>query len=95
MAVGRREVLLGGLGFAVAAGPRAGFAQDDGLCGAQISQVRRYHHYFSQLEVQKLCGGLVNLAIGFVVTDQFSSKNTVPRQLRMFGHVGHQRNIAV
>jgi uncharacterized secreted repeat protein (TIGR03808 family) len=38
MAVGRREVLLGGLGLAVAAGPRAGLAQDDGLlqaCGAQ------------------------------------------------------------
>jgi uncharacterized secreted repeat protein (TIGR03808 family) len=37
MAVGRRELLLGGvgLGLAVAAGPRAGFAQDSGLCGAQ------------------------------------------------------------
>jgi uncharacterized secreted repeat protein (TIGR03808 family) len=37
MAVGRREVLLGGvgLGVAVAAGPRAGFAQESGLCGAQ------------------------------------------------------------
>src|SRR5262245_43513136 len=40
MVVGRREVLLGGvgLGVAVAAGPRAGLAQDDGLlqaCGAQ------------------------------------------------------------
>jgi uncharacterized secreted repeat protein (TIGR03808 family) len=37
MAVGRREVLLGGvgLGLAVAAGPRAGFAQESGLCGAQ------------------------------------------------------------
>jgi uncharacterized secreted repeat protein (TIGR03808 family) len=37
MAVGRRELLLGGvgLGLAVAAGPRAGFAQDSGLCGAE------------------------------------------------------------
>jgi uncharacterized secreted repeat protein (TIGR03808 family) len=37
MAVGRREVLLGGvgLGLAAAAGPRAGFAQESGLCGAQ------------------------------------------------------------
>ena len=37
MAVGRREVLLGGvgLGLAVAAGPRAGFAQESELCGAQ------------------------------------------------------------
>src|SRR5262245_49944276 len=40
MAVGRRELLLGGvgLGLAVAAGPRAGLAQDDALlqaCGAR------------------------------------------------------------
>src|SRR5262245_32525709 len=40
MAVGRRELLLGGvgLGLAVAAGPRVGLTQDDGLlqaCGAQ------------------------------------------------------------
>jgi uncharacterized secreted repeat protein (TIGR03808 family) len=37
MAVGRRELLLGGvgLGLAMAAGPRAGFAQESGLCGAQ------------------------------------------------------------
>src|SRR5262245_51645126 len=40
MVVGRRAVLLGGvgLGLAMAAGPRAGLAQDDGLlqaCGAQ------------------------------------------------------------
>jgi uncharacterized secreted repeat protein (TIGR03808 family) len=37
MAVGRRELLLGGvgLGIAMAAGPRAGLAQDSGLCGAQ------------------------------------------------------------
>src|SRR5262245_65399801 len=36
MAVGRREVLLGGvgLGLAVAAGPRAVFAQEPARCGA-------------------------------------------------------------
>ncbi|HKQ55775.1 MAG TPA: TIGR03808 family TAT-translocated repetitive protein, partial [Methyloceanibacter sp.] len=37
MAVGRRELLLGGVGLslAVAAGPRAALAQESGLCGAR------------------------------------------------------------
>jgi uncharacterized secreted repeat protein (TIGR03808 family) len=38
MAVGRREVLLGGLGLAMAAGPRAGLAQDTGLLQACSTQ---------------------------------------------------------
>ena len=47
--------------------------EPNALRGAQIAQVGGHHHHVGGLQVEKVRGGLVHLAVGLVVADQLGS----------------------
>ena len=65
------------------------------LAARRSPEMGRHHHDFGGLEVEKVGGGLVDLAVGLVVTNELGAQNAVPRQPRMLRHVRHQRDVAV
>ena len=65
------------------------------LGGTQIAQMGCHHHDVGGHEVKNVGGGLVDLAIGLVVTGELGAQNAVPRQSRVLRHVRHQGNVAV
>src|SRR4030095_12097818 len=68
---------------------------DDPLRRSEISEMGGHHHHFVKLQVEKIGGGLVDLAIGLVVTRQLRAENAIPRQPAELGEVRHQRDVAV
>jgi hypothetical protein len=70
-------------------------AQPDAFGRAQVAEVCRHHHDLARLDVEKISGGLIHLAVGLVVTNELSAQDAIPRQPGMLCQVRHQRNVAV
>jgi hypothetical protein len=61
----------------------------------EISYVRRHHHDLLRPNSEEVGSREVQFRVGLVPLRQLGRKNAVPRQLRVFCHVGQQGHIAV
>src|SRR5215472_1374969 len=61
----------------------------------QVAVVRRHHHALPGLEVEERGAAVVGFRLRLVRVGDLGTEDHVPRQAGMFGHVHHQRDIAV
>src|SRR5271165_3804250 len=94
------EIVLGlevsGLVGAVFEGP----ADEGGVEAAaarrdEIAIVRRHHHALLGPEIEQRGAAVVGLGLWLVGVRHLRAEDDIPRQAGMFGHVDHQRDVAV
>ena len=61
----------------------------------EVAIVRRHHHALPRLEIEKGGGAVIGLRLRLVSMGHFRAEDRVPRQAGIFGHVDHQRDIAI